>query len=54
MKNKEFKKLTPIEQKALRQLLVEQPNSLGGVRRDQKKGYSDLPLFKKDDQVDLF
>lgn len=54
MKPKDFKKLTPEDQKALRALLKEQPNALGGVRRDQKKGYSDLPLFKKDDQTSLF
>lgn len=54
MKNKDFKKLTPEDQKALRELLKEQPNALGGVRRDHKKGYSDLPLFQRDDQTNLF
>ena len=59
MKPKDFKsgppqRLTPEDQKALRALLKEQPNALGGVRREQKKGYSDLPLFKKDDQTSLF
>ncbi|GHB64132.1 hypothetical protein [Persicitalea jodogahamensis] len=54
MKKRDFNKLTPIEQKALRELMVEQPNALGGVRREQKKGYSDLPLFRKDDQTSLF
>lgn len=54
MKPKDFKKLAPEDQKALRQLLKEQPNALGGVRREQKKGYLDLPLFKKDDQTKLF
>lgn len=54
MKPKDFKKLMPQDQKALRELLKEQPSALGGVRREQKKGYSDLPLFKKDDQTSLF
>lgn len=54
MKTKDFKKLTPEDQKALRELLIEQPNALGGVQREKKKGYSDLPLFKKDDQSSLF
>ncbi|WP_165933542.1 hypothetical protein [Arundinibacter roseus] len=54
MKKKDFKKLTPVEQAALRELMVEQPNSVGGVRRDQKKGYTDLPLFFRDDQTKLF
>lgn len=54
MKNRDFKRLTPEDQKALRELLKEQPTALGGVRRDQKKGYLDLPLFQKDDQTKLF
>ena len=54
MKNRDFKKLTPEDQKALRELLKEQPTALGGIRREQKKGYSDLPLFFKDDQTKLF
>jgi len=54
MKGKDFKKLTPVEQAALRELIANQPNALGGVRREQKKGYSDLPLFYKDDQTKLF
>ena len=54
MKNRDFKKLTPEDQKALRELLKEQPTALGGVRREAKKGYSDLPLFFKEDQTTLF
>jgi hypothetical protein len=54
MKRKDFKKLSPLEQKALKDLMVEQPTSLLGKRRDQKKGYTDLPLFFRDDQTKLF
>jgi hypothetical protein len=54
MKNRDFKKLTPEDQKALRELLKEQPTALGWVKRDQKKGYQDLPLFQRDDQTKLF
>jgi hypothetical protein len=53
-KRKDFNLLTPTEQAAFLDLVKEQPNAVVGVQRDKKKGHTDLPLFKKDDQTKLF
>ena len=54
MKKRDFERLTPLEKKALRDLAKEQPEAMLKVRRSEQKGYTDLPLFKEDNQTSLF
>lgn len=46
-------KLTQQEARLLRELLVNQPTKMG-VRKSEQKGWSDLPLFRDDQQQMLF
>jgi len=55
MKAKDFKKLTPYQQKLVRELAAEQPESLFVRSSGSNKGTSGLPLFEKQDsQTSLF
>lgn len=47
MKRKDFKKLTPLQQAALKELIREQPASVLGITKGDNKGFNDLPLFQQ-------
>jgi hypothetical protein len=47
MRRKDFKKLTPLQQAALQDLIREQPASVLGIKKEENKGFNDLPLFQQ-------
>lgn len=54
MKKKDFKRLSAQDQKAIKELVREQPVALLGKRREDQKGYADLPLWGTIEQTKLF
>ncbi|PWJ48121.1 hypothetical protein CLV98_1571 [Dyadobacter jejuensis] len=54
MNKKTFKKLGKQDQEAIKELVREQPQALLGKRREDRKGYSDLPLWGSVEQTNLF
>ena len=54
MKKKEYKRLGMQDQNAIRELVREQPTSLLGKKRADRKGYTDLPLWGSTEQTELF
>lgn len=54
MKKREFKRLSVQDQKAIKELIREQPAALLGKKREDRKGYGDLPLWGTTEQTKLF
>ena len=54
MKRKDFKRLNAQDQKAIKELIREQPTALLGKKREDRKGYADLPLWGIIEQTKLF
>jgi hypothetical protein len=54
MKRKDFKRLSVQDQRAINELIREQPASMLGKKREDQKGYADLPLWGTVEQTKLF
>ena len=54
MKKKDFKRLSVQDQKAMKELIREQPTAVLGKKREDQKGYADLPLWGTIEQTKLF
>lgn len=55
MKRKDFNRLTISQQKAVKELVRDQPDSMLVRSKIQSKGFSDLPMFQeKEKQTSLF
>jgi hypothetical protein len=54
MKKKDFKRLSVQDQKAIKELIRDQPNTLLGKKREDQKGYADFPLWGTIEQTKLF
>ena len=54
MKRKDFKRLGVQDQKAITELIREQPAAVLGKKRADQKGYADLPIWGTVEQTKLF
>jgi len=54
MKKKDYKRLSVQDQRVIRELVRDQPASLLGKKRADRKGYTDLPLWGSTEQTELF